>query len=1051
MLRSRHRVLALLAGLFVLPAWVGAQAAGTTVSGRVTNAAGAPLANASVGIQGMPFGSMTREDGSYTFTVPAARATGQTVTLLARLIGYTPGSAQIALGGASVTHDFTLQTSAVTLEGVVVTALGVTREKSQLGTAQQQLNNEELTQTKTQSIATALQGKVSGVQITGSGTQGGSTNITIRGANSITGNNQPLFIVDGIPVSNANKGGNIIDGYDFGNAISDLNPDDIESVSVLKGPNAAAIYGSRAANGAVVITTKKGASSEGRIRTELSTSISFERPSRLPDFQNQYGQGSQGEFQYVDGQGGGVCDGCDQSWGPKLDGRLIDQFTGPQQPWVAHPDNVKDFFETGRTISTTLAASGGTDRANARLSVGVDNIDGTVPNNFFRKTSALLSGSLQVNPRITTTGTIQYIRNTGQNRPGTGYLGSPLETFFWFGRQVDIEALRDYKQGGATNGGPANREFNWNYNYHNNPLWIQYENPVKDTRDRFIASGSLSYSPLDWLTATLRSGSDIYRFNIDQQWAEGNLTYADPSFAGALESINDYNNENNTELLLTADRQLTSAFKANAMVAGNIRRQRFTTGTEATAALLVPGIYNVSNSAVSPTVTSRLDRRQVNSVYGSASFTFNDWWTLEGTARNDWSSTLPADNNSYFYPSVSTSLVLSDAIPGLKSDALNYLKVRGSYARVGSDAEPYRLQTVYIGNPDKFDGLPQFRLDDNLANADLKPEITTSNEVGLEVGLLNGRVNFDASYYDKSTRDQIFNVSISPASGFTTKSINAGEITNKGFEALLSVTPVDLRNGFRWTSTFNFLKNKSEVASLYPGVETIVLGNGIFRDFSIEARVGQPYGVIWGPGYERDENGNILTEDGLPLSTARKVLGNIQPDWTGGWNNQFSYKNVSLNVLFDIRQGGKIFSYTNFIGDYAGVLESSLKGRELDWDDPGYTFNGVDVNTGQPNDVTITAEEYFQGTFGLAEQYVYDASYVKLRELRLGYDLPSRWAGRLNASSISVALTGRNLALWTDVPNIDPEFALSSGNFQGVEYAIPSNPRSVGFSVRITP
>jgi TonB-linked SusC/RagA family outer membrane protein len=1055
MLRSRLRVLALLAGALLLsPAWAAAQA-GTSVSGRVTNTAGAPLANVSVGIQGMPIGALTRDDGTYSFTVPSERATGQTATVLARLIGYTPGSAQVVLSGPSVTQNFELSQAAVTLEGVVVTALGRTAEKSQLGTAQQQISAEQLNVTKTQSVVTQLQGKVSGVQISGAGSQGGSSNIIIRGANSITGNNQPLFIVDGVAVSNANRGGNIIDGYDFGNAISDLNPDDIESVSVLKGPNAAAIYGSRAANGVILITTKKGAATDGRIRTELSTSVTFERPSVLPDFQNSYGQGAQGEFSFVDGQGGGVCDGCDQSWGPRLDGRLIDQFTGPQQPWVAHPDNVKDFFETGRTISTTIAASGGTERANARLSVGVDNIDGMVPNNFFRKTTALLAGALQVNPKLSTEATLQYMRNTGRNRPGTGYLGSPLETFFWFGRQVDVNALKNYKQdglGARVNNGPTNREFNWNYNYHNNPWWVQFENPVEDTRDRFIGSASVSYQLLDWLRGSLRSGLDFYRFNIDQKWGEGNLTYADPSYAGALEFINDYSNQTGTELTFNADRQLTSSIRLSAMAAGSTRRERFTTGTESTNSLIVPEIYNVANSAVSPTVTSRSTRRQVNSVYGSAAFTYNDWWTVEGTARNDWSSTLPKGENSYFYPSVNTSFVLTEAIPSMRSDVLSYLKLRGSWAQVGSDAEPYQLATVYRGNPDKFNGLPQFRLDDVLANAALKPEITTSSEVGVELGMWDGRVSLDATYYDKSTRDQIFSIDISPTSGFTRKAINAGEITNSGFEALLSVTPVQSGN-FRWTSTFNFLKNKSEVVSLTEGIETIVLGNGIFRDFSIEARKGEAYGVIYGIAFDRDSaTGKILTEDGAPLTApGRKVLGSIQPDWTGGWHNQFNYKNWSLGVLFDVKQGGKLVSYTNSVGEYAGVLESSLKGRENDWDDPGVTVDGIDVNTGAPNDVTITAEEFYQSFFPATEPYVYDASYVKLREVRLGFDLPTAWANRINAQNVSLAVTGRNLALWTDVPNIDPEFAISSGNFQGVEYAMPSNPRSIGFSVRITP
>jgi TonB-linked SusC/RagA family outer membrane protein len=835
-----------------------------------------------------------------------------------------------------------------------VTALGIERERSQLGTAQQQLSTTELNQTRTQSVATQMQGKVSGVNITGAGTQGGSTNIIIRGQNSLTGNNQPLFIVDGIPVSNYNRGGNIIDGYDFGNAISDLNPDDIESLTVLKGPNAAAIYGSRAANGVIVITTKKGRSTGGRARVELSSNVTFEGPSLLPKFQNRYGQGAAGEFEFVDGEGGGNCDGCDQSWGPKLDGRLIDQFTGPQQPWVAQPNNVRDFFETGRTISNTIAVSGGTDRVNARLSLGHDNIDGYIPGNTFQKTSALLTGGLQVNSRLTTNATVQYIRNSGENRPGTGYSNSTLEQFFWFGRQVNINDLKNYKQGSEMNNGPEGREFNWNYNYHNNPYWLAYENPISDSRDRFVGNVSATYALADWAKATVRTGSDIFRFNVDQRWARNNLVNSNLNYAGAFEFIDDYGNENNTELLVTADRQLNERFRVQATAGGNLRRERFTSDSAASQGLLIEGTYNVRNAAITPNLGAEETRRQVNSVYGSALFTLNNFWTVEGTARNDWSSTLPRGENSYFYPSINTSVVLTDALPAIKSNVLSYAKIRGSIAQVGNDALPYQLATTFTGNSNKFAGQPQFSLGDNLANAQLKPEITRSDEVGLELGFFDGRANFDATYYAKETRDQIFNVTVSGASGYQTKAVNAGSLTNKGFEALVSLTPVQTRGGFTWVSSFNYSQNRSHVASLTEGVSSIILGQGIFAEVNIEARQGQPYGTIFGTSFARDSAGNLLTSGGIPYSGGFKVLGNIQPKWTGGWNNQFNFKNVSLGLLVDVRRGGKVVSQTNEVGEYSGVLESSLRGREIDYDEPGILVKGIDVDTGEPNDTRVT-------------------------------------------------------------------------------------------------
>ena len=376
---------------------------------------------------------------------------------------------------------------------------------------------------------------MSGVQITAPGTQGGSTNIIIRGQNSITQNNQPLFIVDGVPVSNANRGGDRASGFDYGNVLSDLNPDDVEALSVLKGPNAAALYGSRAANGVILITTRKGGATGGRMRTELNTTVTWERPSILPEWQNQYGQGAGGAFSWVDGSGGGVNDGADQSWGRRLDGRPICQFTSPSAgtpsctptPWVAHPDNMDAFFRTGFTVSSTVGVSGGTDRAYGRVSLGGDNVNGILPSNDFRRRTASLSGTFHASDRFTADGSVQYTYNRGTNRPGTGYWGrNPLENYIWLGRQVDFHALADYRdKTGAANGGPATREFNWNYNYHNNPFWLQDQNPVVDRRDRVIGSVAAHYRITEGLNATLRTGSDIYRLGIEEDFAQGGLAF----------------------------------------------------------------------------------------------------------------------------------------------------------------------------------------------------------------------------------------------------------------------------------------------------------------------------------------------------------------------------------------------------------------------------------------------------------------------------------------------------------------------------------------------
>jgi TonB-linked SusC/RagA family outer membrane protein len=1047
-----------------------AQAQGTTISGQVTGTGGAPVVGASVSIPALRVGGFTDDQGRYNFTVPAS-ANGTSVTITARRLGFQPSSATVTVSGAPVVQNFSLSAAATELQGVVVTALGLTREKSRLGTAQQQLSSTELNETRAQNLVQQLQGKVSGVQISAPGTQGGSTNIIIRGQNSITGNNQPLFIVDGVAVSNANRGGAPFisssgnTSFDYGNALNDLNPDDIATLSVLKGPNAAALYGSRAANGVILITTHKGGNTSGRMQTEINSNLTFESPAILPEFQNLYGQGLEGEFEWFDGNYGGINDGVDESWGPRLDGRLICQFTSPgagtanctATPWIAHPDNVKDFFRTGVTGATTVGVSGGTDRLFGRLSLGADNVNGIFPNNLFQRRTASLTGTFRANQKLTADGSVQYIHNSGRNRPGVGYSGrNPLQSMFnWFGRQVDTDALKDYAKGGASNGGPDTREFNWNYSYHNNPYWVMQENPQLDDRDRLIGSVSLNYQLAEGLNAQLRTGSDIYRLGIQQLYSPGAEEFINLSYNGGFRFGNDYRNDNNTDLTFTGNRRLSNWLELNAVAGGNLRREYYNTNSQRTTGLVVPRVYNPSNAAVAPTVEQTIERRQVQGIYGSAAFTINNWWTVEGTARNDWSSTLPVGANSYFYPSVNTSVVLTDAIPGLQNNVLSSLKLRAAVARVGSDAPVYSLVPVFLGESQRFAGQPQYRLDTRLANADLKPEITRSDEVGAEMALFGNRVILDASAYKKSTRNQIFDVEISGASGFDRKWVNAGEISNKGFESLLTLNLLQPQapTGFGWSTTFNFARNRSKVVDLAPDVETIVLGTGGFGDVIVEARKGEPYGAIRGFRYLRDDAGNVQVSGGFPLAEdTLSVLGNIQPNWTGGWANQFSFGNFSLNTLLDIRRGGKLYSVTNMFGEYAGVLANTVAGRENDWDDPKILVEGIDVDTGLPNETRITAEEYYHGLFGYTERYVYDAGYVKLRELRLSYNLPESWANRImGAHAASIALTGRNLKMWTNVPNIDPEFAYSSRNDQGIEVNMSPNPRSIGLNLRIVP
>jgi TonB-linked SusC/RagA family outer membrane protein len=1015
-----------------------------TISGRVTSEAGIPLAATSVFIDALKLGTQTREDGRYSLVVPAGRATGS-VVLSARRIGHKLATATVPLTGAAVTQDFTLTQSALQLTGVVVSALSMNREKATISTSQQQISSEDLSRTRDANIVNTLSGKVSGIQISGSGNIGGSARVVIRGSGSILGENQPLFIVDGIPISNRADGTTAGGGRDFGNAVSDLNPDDIETVTVLKGPNAAALYGSRAANGAIVITTKNGRGANG-VKVTLNSYATSDRFSVLPTYQNRYGQGFGGEFKFVDGAGGGVNDGADESWGPMLDGRLIDQFTGKQQPWVPHPDNVKDYFEAAHTLSSNLSIVADGGRASSRLSLTRENISGIVPNSAINKTVGSLSGNMQVGSKLSTFGAVQYIQHEGLNRPEIGYTeGNPFQGFTWFGRQVDTRVLRNKFR-------DENGElFNWNYNYHRNPFWQQAENPERDRRDRVIATASANYEFAPWLRGLVRTGVDWYRVNVDENFADGNIDRVTSGYKGALAFRNDRESEANTDAILTATRNL-GMFEVTANVGGNIRRKNFHRLVHTTSGLLVPGIYNLSNAGIVPTVTNFDQRSGVNSTYGSAIVTMNRYWTVEVTGRNDWSSTLPKDNSSYFYPSVSSSLILSDLFPGLQNSWINFAKLRGGWAQVGLDADPYLLETTYSGVSQKFGSLPQFTLNNTTANANLKPERTTGAEGGLELSLFGDRLSVDATYYVKKSRDQIINLPVAPATGFAFASINAGQLSNRGIELQLTARPVRLRNGFEWTSTVNWSRNRSQVDELTAGLTNVRIGSNWGAE--IQARLGEPYGVIVGKAWLRDSTtGQLLLTDGLPQpDPVLKVLGNVNPDWVGGWLNDFRYKNFSITVLVDMRQGGKNFSSGNWFGNYSGVLESSLRGREVDWDKPGIVVQGIDAATGQPNTTRVTSEDYFHNWFYAHEDAVISTSYMKLRELRVGWMAPSSVASRLRLSQLGLSFVGRNLWTKTDFPNYDPENAYNTGNAgQGFDFGALPTARSIGIHLTLTP
>jgi TonB-linked SusC/RagA family outer membrane protein len=1028
------------------------------ISGQVTNAeTRAPMAGAQVLVRGTSIGTLTDATGNFVLTNVPAGAT----TLAVTSIGFR--SAEAAIDGDVV--NIALQPAAVQMEGLVVTAMGITQRERAIGTSVQSVSAEAITQAREPNLISALSGKAAGVDIRSSGTQGGSARVVIRGASSITGNNQPLFVIDGVPIDNSapritGGAGSAAQGtagsVDYGNAAQDINPNDIESITVLKGPNAAALYGSRAANGAIVITTKSGRSAAGRRGGMISASqnVSFETPLRLPEYQNEFGQGLNGRFSYVDGKGGGVNDGVDESWGPRMDGRMICQFNSPgvgtescqATPWVAHPNNVRDFFETGRSLTTNVSFAAASDNANVRLSVTNMDVNGMYPETRLKRLTTALNGGAELVDRLNVDGTVQYIRSEGSNRPGVGYLGTnPMQQFVWFGRQVDMSALRNYRNADGT-------LFNWNHQYFGNPYFMAIENGNEDQRDRIIGNVGLGYQLTPWLSARLTSGTDWYEDIRLRTYAHGNIGLAFAQ-AGGLYENQIYRQETNHNFIVSANQNLTQDISLSANVGAGRRISDARFNNMGANALTVPGVYNFSNAAASPQIFNQIERKRVNSLYGQAQFGFRNFWFVDVTGRNDWSSTLPQAHNSYFYPSVSTSLVLSDLVPTLQNSPLSFAKLRASWARVGNDADPYQTMATF-SSATAWGGSPNFTVPNRFPNVDLKPEETNSVELGGDLRLFGDRVSFDFTWYNQETTNQILPVQVSSTSGFSSRMINAGKMRNRGIEMLTSVTPVRLDNGFQWDVTANYSRNRNLVVELVDDVQNLVLGD--YWSLLVEARVGHPYGTIYGRQFVRDPDGNIVVgANGRPVNlntNPQGVLGNYNPDWSGSLTNAFRFRNVDFSFMFDTQQGGKVFSVTQMFGTYAGVLPETLAGRGYDGVD-SMLVAGVQLVDGQyvPNTTRTTAQAYWRGMFGLQEPFVLDASFIKLREARIGYSMPASLTQRMGISNAHVSLVGRNLWLNTPMPHIDPEVSFDASNVQGLEFGSLPSARSIGFHLSVSP
>lgn len=1093
MSKLKHLMKAILYSLSILLFHFSANAQ-TVIKGRVVDAAsGNPLSGATITVVKTKVNSVTDLQGNFTLSANIGD------DLLVSSVGFK--NRTIIAKGESL--QIALESVSSELDEVVVTALGIKREKKKLGYASQELKGDNLTVARESNVVSQLAGKIAGVTVVGGNSGiGGSARVTIRGERSVDMNkNQPLYVIDGVPISNSIVGGNGRGNMevDFGNGAGFVNPDDIESMNVLKGPAASALYGSRAANGVIVIKTKSGKSSKG-IGVEVNSNLTFENALKLPEFQNVYGQGNGngGAFAFVNGGGAGLTDGTDEGWGPAFKGQLYPQYNSPRTlngqvipflggdlnapagsvitptPWVADVDGVANFFQTGRTLTNNVALVGSNKDGDFRLSYTNLDQTGIVPNTDLKRNTISFSGGYNLTDKFSARAFVSYIKSSSDNRPSISYGTESIMYLFtsWFPRSVRIADMKRLWQPGLE----GIRQFGWNYNYHDNPYLTVYENTNGQVVDRIIGNITLKYDIANWLSLQLRAATD-YASEV-RAYKRAFSTQRFPF--GQYREARVITEERNTDFLFSANKKLNNDFTISGTFGGNQTRQKADFNEVNAGQLNIPGIYKITNNRVPVDVAQTTTEKRVNSLYGSAQVAYKNYLFLDVTGRNDWSSalTLPAElkklgseKNSFFYTSAAVSAVVSDMVQ--LPSVINFAKVRGSVAQVGNDTDPFTFTQAY--NPSTAFGSAQiYGETDRLANLSLKPEISTAFEIGTEVKMFNNRVGLDLTFYQSNTKNQIINIPLSQTSGYNSRSINAGLIRNYGFEAMLNLVPViSKRNGFRWSVDINFSTNRSKVVELSDGLNNLVMAS---RSVTVEARVGERMGDMYGIGFARVQNtnpnaayydgtgkyvGQMVYNNGRPVRTSERIkLGNYNPDWLAGINNTFTYGNFKLGFLFDIRMGGKLYSHTQTVGREGGIIIETLEGRADGYDltkpGNGVIGEGVKVVNGQlvPNDVKITAREWHTAwTAGraIAEGVMYDASFVKLREFQIGFNFPSQVLKRTPFKAATLSFVGRNLAVWSKVPHVDPEVMSYSGGtaLPGIEYmSIPSS-RSFGVNLSL--
>jgi TonB-linked SusC/RagA family outer membrane protein len=1037
------RLLVLVCLLFVSLPEVWAQV--NTITGTVTSAdKGVPLAGVSVMEQGSLAATVTGEDGQYSLNVKNKKAN--------LVFSFTGFSAQTININSQSRVNVTLAADTKNLSEVVVTAFGIEKNKKALTYSTQVVEGSKLTEARESNVANSLKGRVAGLHVnSSSGGPGGSSFVMIRGNSSLTGSGQPLYVVDGVPIDNQTlDAAQVWGGRDYGDGINNINPDDIENVTVLKGPSGASLYGARGSNGVILITTKKGKKSKS-IGVDFNSNITFEKPNVIPTQQNTWGGGYDDNYDMF---GTTTIGGKEYStwpswlvdnWGGKMDGRLIVIDRWPEAgpiPYSAQPaDNIKDFFRTGFTATNTVGLSGGNEAVTYRLSVSDMSNKGIIPKTKLERQTVNIRVTANLTSRLSIDAKVNYINQQGTNRPqNNSYSENPVTALNLLPRFASMELLSNYKKEDGTMARITGAK---------NPYWIINELTGNDSRDRIIGYVSAKYKFTNWLSLQARTGTDFY---IDKRFErKGQFTDGDN---GSVSNNQFLVKETNSDVLLTANGKLSDKFTGSFSVGANhLKRHQEVTGNYGSN-LNVPGLYYIGNTQ---NVVPRqyASGKKMNSAYFTGQLGYKNYLFLDVTGRNDWSSTLGLNNQSFFYPSVGASFVFTDALD-LNDGFLKYGKVRASYAEAGNDASPFLTKAGYdVTSSTTFNGQPFAAIRSDIPLTDLKNELTRSYELGAEFKFFNNRLGLDITYYNSSTINQILPVEISATTGYGTRLINAGEIRNKGIEIFLSGTPVKSKN-FTWDVSLNMSNNKSKVVSLAPGIATLTLMDPGYGA-SIEARVGEPFGNIVGYRMKRNANGDILLTDQGRYQRAdeREVLGKIQPDYLAGLTNTVTYKDLSLSFLIDTRKGGQVLSYsklnqmakgtgkftenrTNLIAD--GVIETS----------PGHF---------EKNTKVILAQHYYAeaGPWSdIGETQVIDADYVALREATISYNLTSLLKKTTFFKTLRLSVVGRNLFYFYrdaefKLMGISPESAFSASTAaQGYESLNMPTTRSIGVNLSLS-